>query len=93
MAYAITVDIVDPGDERIHVSHIFWGRTEAEARTAYTHHLAQCEYFQKAVEEGYAIEDEEEIPDDELPEADVMEEGEEDEEDLEDEELGGGEGG
>lgn len=77
MAYKIVVDIVDPGDEQIKVTHTFWGHTESEARTNYTHHLAACEYFQAAAEEGRTIEEEFEISDDEIPEAEVEEEGEE----------------
>lgn len=84
MAYKIVVDIVDPGDEMIKVSHIFWGHTEAESRTNYVHHLATCDYFQSAAEDGRLIEEEFEISDDELPEVEVEEE--EEEEEAEDEE-------
>jgi hypothetical protein len=69
VAYKIVVDIVDPGDGEIKVTHTFWGHTEAEARANYTHHLAMCDYFQDNLEEGNVIEEEFEIPDDELPEA------------------------
>lgn len=75
MAYKIVVDIVDPGDEEIKVTHTFWGHTESEARTNYTHHLAACEYFQAAADEGRVIEEEFEISEDEIPEAEVEEEG------------------
>ncbi len=79
MAIKITVDVVDPGDETIKVSHIFWGKTEREARTYYTEHLESCDYFAAAAEAGNLIEEVEEIGDDELPEADDAEEEEEQE--------------
>lgn len=69
MAHKIVIDIVDPGDGKIKVTHIFWGETEAEAKTNYTHHLAACEYFQSAAEEGNVIEESFEIPLEEIPEA------------------------
>jgi hypothetical protein len=69
VAHKIVVDIVDPGDGKIKVTHTFWGGTETEARTNYTHHLAACEYFQSATEEGNVIEESFEIPDEEVPEA------------------------
>jgi hypothetical protein len=68
MAIKITVDVVDPADETIKVSHIFWGLDESEARTYYTEHLASCDYFAAAAEEGRLIEEVEEIDEDELPE-------------------------
>lgn len=71
MAYKIVVDIVDPGDEQIKVTHTFWGHSENEARTNYTHHLSTCDYFQSAAEEGRIIEEEFEISEDEIPEAEV----------------------
>lgn len=79
MAYKITVDVVDPVDETIKVSHIFWGKSEREARTYYTEHLASCEYFAAAAEEGNLIEEVEEIDDDELPEVEDADDDEEEE--------------
>jgi hypothetical protein len=73
MATKITVDVVDPGDDTIKVSHIFWGKTEREARTYYTEHLASCDYFAAAAEDGRLIEEVEEIDDDELPEVEDAE--------------------
>jgi hypothetical protein len=75
MARKIVVDIVDPGDGRIKVTHTFWGRTESEARTNYTHHLAACEYFQENAEAGNVIEEEFEIDEAEIPEAEEETEG------------------
>jgi hypothetical protein len=80
MAHKIVVDIVDPGDGKIKVTHTFWGGTETEARTNYTHHLAACEYFQSATEEGNVIEESFEIPDEEVPEAIDADDDEEEEE-------------
>jgi hypothetical protein len=77
MAYKIVVDVVDPGDGEIKVTHTFWGHTEAEARTNYTHHLAVCDYFASNAEEGNLIEEEFSISEEELPQAEI--EGEEEE--------------
>jgi hypothetical protein len=85
MAYKIVVDIVDPGDGEIKVTHTFWGHTEKEARTNYTHHLAACDYFQANAEEGNLIEEEYEIDEDEIPTAEIEGEEEEELEELEDE--------
>ncbi len=86
MAIKITVDVVDPGDETIKVSHIFWGKDEAEARTYFTEHLASCDYFAAAAEDGRLIEEIEEIDDDELPEVET----DEDEEAAAEGSAGGG---
>lgn len=84
MAYKIVVDVVDPGDGKIKVTHTFWGMDEAEARTNYTHHLAVCDYFSSNAEAGNLIEEEYEIDAAEIPEAeDVPEEDDEDEEEDE----------
>ena len=80
MAFKITVDVVDPVDETIKVSHVFWGKSEREARTYYTEHLASCEYFAAAAEAGNLIEEIEEIDNDELPEVEDAEADEEEEE-------------
>lgn len=80
MPHKIVVDIVDPGDGKIKVTHTFWGHTEGEARTNYTHHLASCEYFLAATEEGNVIEEEFEIDADEIPEAEDADASEQDEE-------------
>jgi len=77
MAYKIVVDIVDPGDGLIKVTHTFWGRSESEARTNYTHHLEACDYFQANAAEGNLIEEEFEIDEREIPEAEVVDEEEE----------------
>ena len=60
----IVVDIVDPGDGEIKVTHTFWGHSESEARTNCTHHLGACEYVAAAAEAGNVIEEEFEISDD-----------------------------
>jgi len=78
MAYKIVVDIVDPGDGEIKVTHTFWGHSEPEARRNYTHHLEACDYFQSNATEGNLIEEEFEILEEELPVAE--EEGEAEEE-------------
>lgn len=69
MAYALYIDIVDPGDGTIKVSHTFWGLTRGEVYAYKREHLASCEYFQSAEKEGRTSEDLEEIEDEDLPEA------------------------
>ncbi len=66
MAYELWSYIVDP-DGEIKVAHVFYGRKIEEARTYREHHLANCEYFQAAVNEGREIQKTERIPDDDLP--------------------------
>lgn len=73
MAYKIVVDIVDPGDGLIKVTHTFWGLNEREARTNFTHHLGSCDYFAAAAEAGNVIEEEFEIDESEIPEAEDVE--------------------
>lgn len=82
MAEKIVVDIIDPLDGEIKVTHTFWGRKDGEARTNYTHHLASCEYFLAAVETDSVIEEEFEIDESEIPEAEELDEDEDDDEDL-----------
>jgi hypothetical protein len=69
MAYRLDVDVVDPSDGTIKVTHTFWGMTEKEARDYFNEHIESCEYFRAAVEEGRLIEDGEQIPEEDLPEA------------------------
>jgi hypothetical protein len=90
MAHKIVVDIIDPGDGEIKVTHTFWSKkgqnsreAEQTARMHYTHHLAACEYFLEAVENGMVIEEEFIIADDEIPEAEEEDELPEDEDDAE----------
>ncbi len=78
MAFALHIDIVDPGDDTIKVSHTFWGLTQAEVYTYKREHLASCEYFQSAEQEGRTIEDLEEISADDLPDTEEYEEEETD---------------
>jgi hypothetical protein len=67
MAFALEVFIIDGGDQTIKVAHTFYGLTEAEVETYKREHLASCEYFRSAMNEGRVIEDLEEIDEDELP--------------------------
>lgn len=78
MAFALHIDIVDPGDNTIKVSHTFWGLTRREAETYKREHLGSCEYFRAAEQEGRTVEELEEIDDDELPEVEDDEFEEED---------------
>jgi len=83
--------IVDPGDGTIKMAHVFYGKTEKEARTYYDEHLSHCKYMQGAESgegEGKLIDDIVEV--DELPSPedfeDEDEELDEDDEDLEEDE-------
>jgi hypothetical protein len=69
MAHRITVWIVDPGDKKIHVEHVFYGKDKAEAERMKAHHLDACSYFRQAETAGYTDEEAEEIPNSEWPAA------------------------
>lgn len=69
MAFQITVYIVDPGDKKIHVQHIFYGADRAEAERMKAHHLQACEYFRAAETAGMTDEHVEEIDAEDWPEA------------------------
>lgn len=68
MAYLITVYIMDPGDNKIHVEHRFYGKDRAEAQQMKAHHLTACEYFRAAENGGLTYEETEEIPQSDWPE-------------------------
>jgi hypothetical protein len=68
MAFALHIDIIDPGDGTIKVSHTFWGLTQREVETYKREHLGSCEYFRAAEQEGRTLEELEEVDEDELPE-------------------------
>ena len=67
MAFALEVFIIDGGDQTIKVAHTFYGLTESEVETYKREHLASCEYFRSAMNEGRVIEELEEIDDEDLP--------------------------
>jgi hypothetical protein len=69
MAYKLTVFIVNPDDKEIYVEHNFYGATRAAAEHVKKEHLAGCEFFSEAEEEGRTIEEGEEISEDEWPTA------------------------
>jgi hypothetical protein len=78
MAKVLEVHIVDPGDKTIKVTHQFWGISEREVRTYFREHLASCEYFRSAQQEGRVIEDLDDVDEDEMPDpADFDEEDDE----------------
>lgn len=76
MAYKLTVFIVNPDDEQIYVEHNFYGETKAEAEHVKREHLASCEYFKAAEQEGRTIEEGEEIEAEDWPSVDEDDEGE-----------------
>lgn len=67
MPYRLTVSIIDPGDKLIHVEHLFYGATEADARKSRAHHLQTCSYFAATERDGYTDEVMEQIPSSEWP--------------------------
>jgi len=76
--------IVDTGDGTIKMAHVFYGKTEKEARTYYDEHLSHCKYMQGAnsgAGEGQLIDDIVEV--DELP---SPEDFEDDDDDLDEDE-------
>jgi hypothetical protein len=77
MAVALKVHIVDPGDNTIKVTHIFWGLNEREAETYKREHLGSCEYFRAAEKDGNTIEELERVDQSELPDPEDFEEFEE----------------
>jgi len=76
MAYALSVDVIDP-DGEIYVTHTFWGETEKEARENYDEHAEEDESLGDAIDEDRVQESGEEVADDQLPTAE--EEAEEEE--------------
>jgi len=76
MAYALSVDVIDP-DGEIYVTHTFWGETEKEARENYDEHAEEDESLEDAIDEDRVQESGEEVADDQLPTAE--EEAEEEE--------------
>jgi hypothetical protein len=67
MAFCLEIAIVDGGDRTIKVVHSFYGYTETEVETYKREHLASCEYFRAAEQDGRTIEELEEIDENELP--------------------------
>lgn len=70
MAKELWSYIVDPGDGKIKVAHVFYGRTEAEAAEYRLHHIESCEYFAAAVREGRELRKIETVDVTDLPVAD-----------------------
>jgi hypothetical protein len=74
MAKVLEVHIIDPGDNTIKVTHQFWGVSEREVRTYFREHLASCEYFRSAQQEGRVIEELDDVDEDEIPDPEDFEE-------------------
>jgi len=68
-AYALTVYIMDPGDKKIHVEHVFYGKDRTEAERMKAHHLQACEYFREAEAAGLTDEHMDEIDAEDWPQA------------------------
>ena len=52
MAFELYVDVTSGDGERIFVTHIFRGETEADARKVFQQHAAKCEFLTPAIAEG-----------------------------------------
>jgi hypothetical protein len=68
MPFELNSFIKEKDSDKILVRHSFYGETEPEANTYKKHHLASCEYYRAAENEGRTIDIFVEI--DELPEFD-----------------------
>ena len=84
MAFELYVDVIPPDDgtgepQRIFVTHIFRGETEAAAQEVYKQHAAKCEFLTPAIAEGRVQEFMEEFDANDWP-TDADEEPEEEEE-------------
>jgi len=88
MPFILEVMIIDAGDRTIKVGHNFYGTTERECETYKREHLASCEYFRAAQQDGRVIEELWELDEDEkLPEPSDYDDFEEEEEEEEEEEA------
>lgn len=76
MAWIYESFIVNPVDERVLMSHRFFGRTKDDCLSTFNEHLGSCSYFRAAQAEGRTYEEWIEIPSEELP---VAEKGDDDE--------------
>lgn len=68
MAYALTIDIVEP-DDSIRMSVTFYGETEREVEAEWEGLKRRYEFFAEAEREGRTREELEEIDEEELPAA------------------------
>lgn len=58
--------IVNLDDEKVFMKHVFYGETKDECQQVKTEHLASCEYYRAAEEDGRTDDKWEEV--DSLPE-------------------------
>lgn len=52
MAWELHSYIVNPDDERVFMKHVFYGETKDECEQVKAEHLASCEYYAAAEEDG-----------------------------------------
>jgi hypothetical protein len=71
VAYKLIVDVIPPGGGRVHVQHVFYGKTEQECNEVFTEHAAGCEFLTPALEEGRVNSEIEKISDSDWPEWDL----------------------
>lgn len=67
MAWIYESFIVNPVDEKVLMSHRFYGRTREDCESTFREHLGSCSYFKSAEQEGRTYEkwiriDEEDLP-------------------------------
>jgi hypothetical protein len=67
MAWIFESYIVNPVDERVFMSHRFFGSTQADCRSTFNEHLGSCSYFRAAKDDGRTYEKWIQIDEDDLP--------------------------
>jgi hypothetical protein len=70
MAWELHSYIVNPDDKRIYLKHVFYGHTKEECLEVKREHLASCEYYRAAEEEGRTDDEWEHIDAEDLPTVD-----------------------
>jgi len=71
-AWILESFIVNPVDERVLMSHRFFGRSKEDCRSTFDEHLGSCSYFQSAKTEGRTYEKWIPISEDDLPVAEKV---------------------
>ena len=73
MAWIYESFIVNPVDEKVLLSHRFFGRTKDDCLSTFNEHLGSCSYFRGAEAEGRTYEIWHEIDAEDLPRAEKRE--------------------
>jgi hypothetical protein len=67
MAWELHSYIVNPDDRKIFLKHVFYGETKDECLQVKREHLASCEYYRAAEDEGRTDDKWEQIASSALP--------------------------